>query len=68
MIGERFCFDFILAMAVMAAEQPQSIREGLTEKCAAILMGYRSFCAADTRSTQVPAFSFALRMLGVHSF
>ena len=40
-------------MAAMAVEQTQSIREGLTEKCAAILMGYRTFCAADTRSTQV---------------
>ena len=46
-------------MAAMAAEQTQSIREGLTEKCAAILMGYRTFCAADTRSTQVLVFSSA---------
>ena len=46
-------------MAVMAVEQTQSIRDGLTEKCAAILRGYRTFCAADTRSTQVLVFFFA---------
>ena len=44
-------------MAAMAAEQTQSIRESLTEKCAAILVGYRTFCAADTRNTQVPVVS-----------
>ena len=56
-------------MAAMAVEQTQSIREGLTEKCAAILMGYRTFCAADTHSTQVLVFSLPFSgMPNAHSF
>lgn len=56
-------------MASMAAEETQSIRDGLTEKCAAILMGYRIFCAADTRSTQVLVSPSPFSgMLKAHSF
>jgi hypothetical protein len=69
-IGGADVNDFFLALAAMAAEQTQSIRDGLTEKCAAILMGYRTFCAADTRSTQVLVFLFSpfSGMLNAHSF
>ncbi|KAF8815725.1 sec24-related protein [Phlegmacium glaucopus] len=58
------------AMSAMSVEQTLSIRESLTEKCAAILLGYRTFCAANTRSTQLiipeaflplPAYTLALQ-------
>ena len=44
---------YIIAMARMSQTRSLIIREDLTEKCAALLMAYRTQCAAATRSTQV---------------
>ncbi|KAF8905249.1 protein transporter SEC24 [Gymnopilus junonius] len=41
------------AMAGMSQHRTLLIREELTEKCAAIHLGYRTQCAAATRSTQL---------------
>jgi hypothetical protein len=37
----------------MQSKQTSHIREDLTEKCSAILLGYRKYCAASTALSQV---------------
>ncbi|KDR79957.1 hypothetical protein GALMADRAFT_242124 [Galerina marginata CBS 339.88] len=58
------------AMAGMSEHRTLHIREELTEKCVSLLIGYRTQCAAATRSTQLiipeafrglPAFILALQ-------
>lgn len=40
-------------MAAMGQQKTLIIREELTEKCAALLLGYRTQCAQPTRAGQV---------------
>jgi protein transport protein SEC24 len=51
-----------LAISYRTSQQMAHIREDLTEKCSALLLGYRRNCAANTTPTQVrkPSCSFGL--------
>ncbi len=42
-----------VAMVNMGKQKLSAIREDITEKCAAILLGYRTKCAAASRASQV---------------
>jgi hypothetical protein len=44
---------YLVAISYMSVQPATHIREDLTEKCSALLLGYRRNCAAATRQSQV---------------